>query len=242
MAMTYQQLQDAVINYLHRDDVAGLVPTWITLTEQRIYRDIRAPENRNVETGAYYAADESIIASPTLWVQVDSVRDFGGNRPLRPARSQQIIEYRNVTNDAGSLGTQFYRIAGRYPNGVQTDYGVPDVPQTDPQTLLEIDFPGVPQGAGIPDIELRGYRMPLTDLVQSDDLALALLTSYPALFIYGALSEAYHYTNNNDQRVQAEQRYIAELQSVSNADDALEWGTGIQIRPGGQTQGVTIPR
>jgi hypothetical protein len=42
--MNYAQLQAAIASYMHRDDLTAIIPTFISLGEARVYRDLRVPE------------------------------------------------------------------------------------------------------------------------------------------------------------------------------------------------------
>ena len=42
---TYSELQSTVASYLNRDDLTAIIPTFITLTENRLNRELRVRAN-----------------------------------------------------------------------------------------------------------------------------------------------------------------------------------------------------
>ena len=110
MAMTnYTELQASVLAWSARADTAftSMVPDFIRLGEERIWRDLRV--NRMIEFGTLtILAGQNWVALPSNWVEFDSVTfDDGGQ--------QRKLEYRSydallVENE--SAGRYYYSIKG----------------------------------------------------------------------------------------------------------------------------------
>jgi len=108
MAMTnYTELQASVLAWSARADTAftSMVPDFIRLGEERIWRDLRV--NRMIEFGTLtILAGQNWVALPSNWVEFDSVTfDDGGQ--------QRKLEYRSydallVENE--SAGRYYYSI------------------------------------------------------------------------------------------------------------------------------------
>jgi hypothetical protein len=210
MSYTYTDLQTDVIAYLHRSDVASLVPGWISRTEQEIYRALMVPENRHIGTATGNATQPQ-IDSPDLWANLDSVRQISENKKIQPASQEQMSQWQMLTRNAGTNGTRFYRVLSRVPG-----------------TILEVDW--MTDTPLADDFQLSGYVMPATDLAGDDPLAGTLLAAYPNVFLYSALIEGFGYTANQTAQVAAQQRYEAEMGIANTLTNKLAYGAGLQTR------------
>jgi hypothetical protein len=210
MSYTYTDLQTEVIAYMHRGDIAALVPGWISRTEQEIYRNLMVAENRLVSTATGSATDPQ-IDSPDLWANIDSVRQISENKTIQPATQEQMSQWQMLTRNAGTNGTRFYRVLSRVPG-----------------TILEVDY--MTDAPIADDFQLSGYVMPATDLAGDDSLAGTLLAEYPNVFLYGALVEGFGYTANQQGLVAAQQRYNAEMATANTLTNKLAYGAGLQTR------------
>jgi hypothetical protein len=210
MSYTYTDLQNDVIAYLHRSDVAGLVPGWISRTEQEIYRGLMVPENRHIGTATGNPAQPQII-SPDLFASIDSVRQISENKKIQPASQEQMSQWQMLTRNAGTNGTRFYRVLSRVPG-----------------TILEVDW--MTDTPIADDFQLSGFVMPATDLAGDDSLAGTLLAEYPNVFLYGALVEGFGYTANTEGLMAAQARYDAEMATANTLTNKLAYGAGLQTR------------
>ena len=64
---TYSDLQNAVTNFLHRADLAAVIPDFITLCESRINNDLR---HRAMETQTASTIASGVIAVPTNYIEL----------------------------------------------------------------------------------------------------------------------------------------------------------------------------
>jgi hypothetical protein len=64
---TYQELQDAVANWLHRSDLTSRVPEFITIGETRIFRNLRV---KDMEATLNATVSSGVIATPTSYIDL----------------------------------------------------------------------------------------------------------------------------------------------------------------------------
>src|SRR6267378_826360 len=64
---TYSDLQSAVTNWLHRADLSGSIPDFITLADGRINNDLR---HRAMETSMASTMAAGVIAVPTNYIEL----------------------------------------------------------------------------------------------------------------------------------------------------------------------------
>jgi hypothetical protein len=64
---TYSDLQNAVASWLHRADLSGQIPDFITLAESRINNDLR---HRAMETQTASTVASGVIAVPTNYIEL----------------------------------------------------------------------------------------------------------------------------------------------------------------------------
>lgn len=66
MATTYAELQTEIADFLNRDDLTSIIPTFISLAEAQFNRDIRHWE---METRQTATANEQYLTKPADWIE-----------------------------------------------------------------------------------------------------------------------------------------------------------------------------
>src|SRR5215467_2744937 len=72
MANSYQRLQDDVMGWLNRRDVASLIPSWVSMVETEIAETLRA---RCMVTFGTQNIDAPYITMPADFAAMESIRD-----------------------------------------------------------------------------------------------------------------------------------------------------------------------
>lgn len=91
---TYAELQTAVANWLHRDDLVSLIPDFITLAEAKLNRALRIRAMENIATGTV----SSTVALPTGFVEMRSITvSTGGNTYPIP-----YVTPEKITSESGA--------------------------------------------------------------------------------------------------------------------------------------------
>ena len=70
---SYQELKDAIANFLARDDLTAQIPDFIQLAEARMSRELETREQEKRATATLTAGDE-YIALPTDMREIRSVK------------------------------------------------------------------------------------------------------------------------------------------------------------------------
>jgi hypothetical protein len=135
---TYAELQTAVSNWLHRADLASVVPDLITLGEKRIFREVRV---RVMESALNGTIASGVLAVPADYLELKSAYiDYTPVQQLQRATPSAIYnEYPlRVSTSKPRLiareGSNF--IFGPYPDG---DYTVKGIYYAQPTTITSSD-------------------------------------------------------------------------------------------------------
>ena len=116
---TYSELKSAIADFLNRDDLTSVIPTFISLAEAQIARDVRSwRQEKRVET----TLDERYEALPSDFLEG---RRFilGTGEQLRPISSEDMAKYR-AQNDTAGKPRFFYLSADQvefYPSPTGTE-------------------------------------------------------------------------------------------------------------------------
>lgn len=189
----YSELQTAVINFTHRSDLATSIPDFIRLAEDMIYGDI---EFRQQDVSATLTCTPlvEIVALPTDFIDSLSLS-------LSSSTPRATIDYR----PADQFRQEF-------------QYGDSGVPRIYTIIGSSIYLQPVPdQAYGLNLI----YQSKFTNLSVSNP-ANALLTNYPSVYLYGTLTHAAIYMQDEKMEQKWHDLYINTLKNL-NAND---WANG----------------
>jgi hypothetical protein len=205
---TYSELQTTVANYLNRDDLTTLIPTFITLTENRLNRELRVRANM-VRATTTTTAGQAFYDLPT-----------------------DLIELRNITYDNNS---QSHALRYLSPESVSREYGTVLSGQPSAYTNLgnDLKLTPVPDAAYTISINYYSQLRSLGDSVPTNDV----LAEYPSLYLYGSCLEGAIYLNDTDQTNRFGSVFQKALDDVQRAEEAARYSgtvmtTSIQGDPG----------
>jgi len=205
---TYSELQTTVANYLNRDDLTTLIPTFITLTENRLNRELRVRANM-VRATTTTTAGQAFYDLPT-----------------------DLIELRNITYDSNS---QSHALRYLSPESVSREYGTVLSGQPRAYTNLgnDLKLTPVPDAAYTISINYYSQLRSLGDSVPTNDV----LAEYPSLYLYGSCLEGAIYLNDTEQTNRFGSVFQKALDDVQRAEEAARYSgtvmtTSIQGDPG----------
>lgn len=205
---TYSELLSTVANYLNRDDLTTLIPTFITLTENRLNRELRVRAN--------------MVRAITTTTAGQAFYDFPSD----------MIELRNITYDNNS---QSHALRYLSPESVSREYGTVVSGQPRAYTNLGNDLKLVPSPDAAYSISINYYSQlrSLSDNVTTNDV----LTQYPSLYLFGACLEGAIYLNDTEQTNRFGSVFQKALDDVQRAEEAARYSgtvmtTSIQGDPG----------
>ena len=206
----YDTLRQGIIDYLHRNDLDAQIDGFIQTAHSRIMRDLRAPE--------------MLVFDKFTEVQITD----GDSGPLIDAPfvielPAGFIDLREISFSTGSRRINLKLVGRHQINRFQTAGGSPAV-----YSLL-----GGAVAGGLPLLQVAPTGQPDTiyDIWFYKEIAAPatgttneLITRYPYLYLYGSLSEAFTFTQDETGIAISSQTYIGEIDVVNNRSDLTRYG------------------
>ena len=185
---TFAGLKTTIADYLNRDDLTAIIPTFITLAEAKLNRKLRV---RQMLKRATASVDSQYFAYPADWLQA---KEFQLN-------TNPIVRLEFVTEAYGDeLKSNNYVAPGK--PGYYTIIG----------TQLEV----IPTPDATYTGELTYYaKIPA---LSDSNTSNWLLAYAPDLYLYGALTEATPYLKDDDRLGTWGQLYTNSLSDIEIAD------------------------
>ncbi len=110
MATTYTTLQTEVADFLNRDDLTAVIPTFISLAEAQMNRDIR---HWQMEVRSEALISDRFLTLPVDWLQTMRVTvDATGYGPLELMSRDEMHAVRQNNQDASGVPCYYAHIAG----------------------------------------------------------------------------------------------------------------------------------
>jgi hypothetical protein len=200
-------LLTAIDAWLARSDLTSYTPTFVQLAEQRIYHGSDDPEYpadplrvREMETEIDYTITGAAVATPDGFLEAKRL-------------------YLNDNTDQSPL-------AMVSPEQLKTDYplGATGRPQAFTVVGSEIQFGPTPDTTY--SAKLLYYKKP-------DPLATtttnAILTAYPAVYLYAALLEAHPFMKDDGRIPLWARKYAAAVGGVMKSSKASRWSGSIRV-------------
>jgi len=185
---TYSQLKSTLGDWLNREDLVAVVPSFIALAEAQIERALRVRQMIGRST-ATIDTQYSAVPSDFLETKTFKITSSAPIQPLQFATMEQMDEF-DATNSAAQRPTLF-TIVG---NQIRV-HPAPDTSYT---------------------AELVYYAK-LPKLSDSNPTNW-LLTSSPDVYLYGALLQSAPYLKDDERMAVWSSLYAAGLESIKTAD------------------------
>lgn len=106
---TYSGLQTSIADFLNRDDLASIIPTFISLAESQINRDIR---HWKMESRSTITLAAEYVDLPADWVETISL-NAGNTKPIKLASREAIADKRINSEDVSGTPKFYAHIAGK---------------------------------------------------------------------------------------------------------------------------------
>jgi len=197
---TYSALQTTIASYLGRTDLTAMIPTFITLAEARLQRELRTRPMLKSATANMTGGDNT-IGLPTDFLEMRDL--FTQGNPRMP------VSYMSPS--------AFTRNARATESGRPVDYSV---------IGSEMNFAPIPDGSYV--LEMLYYAKPtaLSDTTTSN----VFLANYPDLLLYGSLAQAEPYLMNDARLATWASLYASTLELIATSDDSSEYnGVPLQM-------------
>jgi len=202
MALTnYTELKSSIADFLNRDDLTSVIPTFIALAEAQINRDVRHWKMEKRVTGAL---DSEYSQLPTDWLETIQVHITGsGTYPLQLASRDAIADKRSARNDT----------SGRPKFYTHADSSLELFPTPDASYTIELLY--------YAEVEALSDLVPVTWLLQ--DAA--------DVYLYGALIHSAPYLQEDGRAGVWAQMYSAAVQKLNQASEKGRMsGSGLTMK------------
>jgi len=198
---TFSELKTSMADFLNRDDLTSVIPTFISLAEAQINRDIRHYEMENRATADL---SDQYLDRPSGWVETIRIHvTSGGTNNLQLLSAASMADKRQGAENATGE-PRYYRHAER---GFEV-YPTPD---------------------GTYEVELLYYQK-ITAL-SDENTTNWLLTDHPDVYLYGSLLHSAPYLAEDQRVGVWAQLYSAAVQRVNQSGDDASWsGTGLTLK------------
>jgi hypothetical protein len=197
----YSALQTTIASYLGRTDLTAMIPTFITLAEARLQRELRTRPMLKSATATMTGGDNT-IGLPTDFLEMRDL--FTQGNPRMP------VSYMSPS--------AFTRNARATESGRPVDYSV---------IGSEMNFAPIPDGAYV--LEMLYYYKP--DVLSTSNASNVFLANYPDLLLYGSLAQAEPYLMNDARLATWASLYASTLELIATSDDSSEYnGVPLQMK------------
>ena len=198
---TYDELKTSIANWLNRDDLAAVIPDFISLAEAGINRDLR--HYKMIER-ADATLDSRYVQIPTDWMETVRFNITSGDTyKMELVSRDDMIEYRQKTMNTSGR-PRFYANIG--------------------DTIEVFPTPDAEYG-----MQLQYYAK--TPALSDTNAANWLLRDAPDVYLYGALVQSAPYLADDARTQTWAALYSAAMQSLQkSSDDTRFAGSGLRMR------------
>ncbi len=195
---TFSELKASVANYLNRDDLTSVIPDFITLTENRINRELRSRAN--------------VTRVTTTTTSGTDIYDF-------PA---DLIELRSVSYVSGSTKNALSYMT---PESGTREYGTTANGTPRAYSSLGKVLKLIPTPDAAYTIELIYYNQlaSLSDSRTTNNI----LTEFPALYLYGACLEGAIFLNDSDEITRFDAIFNRTLSDIQQSEEKARYGGNV---------------
>ena len=202
MAITnYTNLQTTIADTLNRDDLTSIIPTFISLCESNINRDIRHWKMETRSSGQQSAGDE-YMQVPNDWVETIRFNVVGGGTsPIKLIDSTSMADMRAKASDLAGTPAFYTLEAGQF--------------HLYPTPIADVD------------VELLYYaQVPAL----ASNATNWLLTAAPDVYLYGSLVHSAPYLQDDARLTVWAQMYSASVVRLNEASQSAKY-SGVSLVP-----------
>lgn len=196
----YGQLKAAIADFLNRDDLAAVVPTFVRLAEASFNRRIRS--HRQI-TSASLTIDDSTASLPADWLQ--TIRLTIDDSPVRVLEQTSMDELVNLRTQSAETPSAPYYFAH---NG---------------DTIEVVPTPGQSYTGRL------DYFAEISTLSADTD-ANWLLTRHPDVYLYGSLVNSAPYLKDDNRMVTWAALLESALEEIERETRGARFGSPLKMR------------
>lgn len=200
---TYTELKSAVADFLNRDDLDSVIPTFIALAEADINRSVRHWRMEERSSGQQSGGDQ-YMQIPADWVETIRMHVVGsGTSPINLASIATIADKRASSEDQAGVPTLYAHVRGEfelYPTPVEDT-----------------------------DIELVYYKK--LDALGDSQASNWLLSEAPDVYLYGTLLHSAPYLADDARVAVWAQMYSAAVSNLIDSGEKAQYsGSGLKLK------------
>lgn len=198
---TYAELQSAVADFLNRDDLTSVIPTFIDLAEAQMQRTIR---HHKMMQRAEAEIDTRYFVLPSDWLQTARFH-LKGDRTYRLELTSMddMLQLRQANADITGRPSHFAHIGEQ----------------------IEV----YPSPNGTYDVELLYYKK--IPALSASNTTNWLLTDHPDVYLYGALLQAAPYLDDDQRIQVWSTFYGNAVQAITQESQKARYsGAGMRMR------------
>jgi hypothetical protein len=197
----YAELKASVADFLNRDDLASVIPSFIRLAESRVDRDVRHWRQEK-RSEAQLDSQYSVIPSDYISTIRFQVLD-GSTSELQPISTAQMLQLRDDRRDVTGRPTHYALTAGTFEL-----YPTPDA-------TYNISLVYYSRVSALSDVNTTNW----------------LLTQAPDLYLYGTLVHSAPYLKDDAKISIWDGLYKSALDNLNaNSSEAKYGGSGLTMK------------
>lgn len=200
---TYTELKSAIGDFLNRDDLDSVIPTFIALAEADINRSVRHWRMEERSSGQQSGGDQ-YMQIPADWVETIRMHVVGnGTSPINLASIAAIADMRASRGDESGVPTHYAHVRGEfelYPTPVEDT-----------------------------DIEMVYYKK--LDALGDSQASNWLLSEAPDVYLYGSLIHSAPYLADDARLAVWAQMYSAAVSNLIDSGEKAQFsGSGLKLK------------
>ena len=202
MAITnYTELKSAVADFLNRDDLTSVIPTFISLAEAQMQRVIR---HHKMMQRSEAEIDTRYFALPSDWAETVRFHVIGDRTyRLELTSLDDMLQLRQANGNPTGIPTHFAHVGEQ----------------------LEV----YPTPSGTFDVELLYFKD--IPALSDSNTTNWLLTDYPDVYLYGALMQSAPYLDDDQRMQVWSTLYGNAVQSINQESKKSRYsGAGMRVR------------
>ena len=198
---TYTELKSTIADFLNRDDLTAVIPTFISLAESQINRDVRHWKMENLSQAT---TSNKFLVTPADWVENIKVGITNtGYNELDLVNQQEIGKLRRMYSDT---------------------LGEPEC-----YIMSENSYELFPTPDGEYDIELLYYQK--ISSLSDESPTNWLLSDAPDVYLYGALIHSSPYLKDDARITMFSQMYAAAVSQLNSSSSRAKYsGSGLRLK------------
>jgi hypothetical protein len=197
---TFATLKTAIADFLNREDLTAVIPTFVALAEAQHRREIR---DYRMITRAALTINTQFEAVPTDWVQTIRITiDASPTKVLEQVSMNDITEYRESNSDTAGVPMYFAHVGSEieiWPTPGDTYTGA-----------------------------ISYYAKPTA--LSADGDSNWLLLAAPDIYLYGALMHSAPYLKDDARTAVWAGLYAQAVQSLEAESNAARFGSTLRMR------------